>query len=39
MRDARRRRFDVLVLWSLDRFGRAFVSNVLDVHRLDPLGC
>jgi DNA invertase Pin-like site-specific DNA recombinase len=38
MEDARRRRFDVLVIWSLDRFGRSFVYNVLDVADLDRVG-
>ncbi len=38
MEDARRRRFDVLVIWALDRFGRSFVYNVLDVADLDRVG-
>jgi DNA invertase Pin-like site-specific DNA recombinase len=38
MADARRRRFDVLIIWAIDRFGRSFVYNVLDVADLDRLG-
>ena len=36
--DARRRRFDVLVIWSLDRFGRRMIGNLTDVLELDRLG-
>jgi len=36
--DARRHRFDVLIIWAVDRFGRSFVSNVLDVADFDRLG-
>lgn len=38
MNDARRHKFDVLIIWALDRFGRSFVYNVLDVADLDRLG-
>jgi len=38
MSDARQRRFDVLVIWAIDRFGRSFVYNILDVVDLDRLG-
>jgi DNA invertase Pin-like site-specific DNA recombinase len=38
MSDARQRRFDVLVIWAIDRFGRSFVYNILDVADLDRLG-
>jgi len=36
--DARKGHFDVLVIWSLDRFGRSMVGNLLDVLELDRLG-
>jgi len=38
MADARQRRFDVLVIWAIDRFGRSFVYDILDVADLDRLG-
>src|SRR5690349_5142372 len=38
MGGARRGRFTVVVLWALDRFGRSFVKNILDVKELDRLG-
>jgi DNA invertase Pin-like site-specific DNA recombinase len=38
MADARRRRFDVLVIWAIDRFGRSFTYNIIDVADLDRLG-
>jgi putative DNA-invertase from lambdoid prophage Rac len=36
--DARRGLFDVLVIWSLDRFGRDTIGNMLAVRDLDRLG-
>lgn len=36
--DARRGRFQVLIVWALDRFGRSMVENVRDVLELDRLG-
>lgn len=38
MRDAQRRHFDVLVVWSLDRFGRSMAGNVAAVVELDRIG-
>jgi DNA invertase Pin-like site-specific DNA recombinase len=38
LEDAQRGRFEVLVVWSLDRLGRDFMTNILDVKRLDDLG-
>ncbi len=38
LRDAKRGRFRVLVLWSLDRFGRSLAGNVSDLLELDRLG-
>jgi len=38
LKDARRGKFTVLVLWSLDRFGRSMVGNLQDVLELDRLG-
>lgn len=38
MDDARRGAFDVLVIWSLDRFGRDTIGNMLAVRDLDRLG-
>jgi putative DNA-invertase from lambdoid prophage Rac len=38
MDDARRGAFDVLVIWSLDRFGRDTIGNLLAVRDLDRLG-
>jgi putative DNA-invertase from lambdoid prophage Rac len=35
MDDARRGRFDTLVIWALDRFGRSMVKNLEDVRALD----
>jgi putative DNA-invertase from lambdoid prophage Rac len=36
--DAKRGRFDVLVVWALDRFGRSMFGNMQDVLELDRLG-
>jgi putative DNA-invertase from lambdoid prophage Rac len=36
--DAKRRRFDVLLVWALDRFGRTMVRNLSDVLELDRVG-
>jgi DNA invertase Pin-like site-specific DNA recombinase len=36
--DARRGRFDVLVIWAIDRFGRSMVGNLQDLLELDRLG-
>lgn len=36
--DARRARFQVLLIWSIDRFGRDMVGNVADVLELDRVG-
>jgi len=38
LKDARRGKFDVLVVWALDRFGRSMVGNLQDVLELDRLG-
>lgn len=38
MRDAHRGAFDVLVVWSLDRFGRSMVGNLQAVLDLDRCG-
>jgi len=38
MADARRRRFDVVVCWSISRFGRSMVNAVLAMHELTELG-
>src|ERR1019366_7298318 len=38
MDDARRGVFDVLVIWSLDRFGRDTIGNLLAVRDLDRIG-
>ena len=37
--DASRSAFDVLLVWSLDRFGRTMVGNVRDVLELEASGC
>ena len=38
MTDARRRRFDAVVVWSISRFGRSMVNAVLAMHELTELG-
>jgi DNA invertase Pin-like site-specific DNA recombinase len=38
MADARRGAFDVLLVWSLDRFGRSMAGNVNDALTLDRAG-
>ena len=38
MLDARAGKFDTLVVWALDRFGRSMVGNITDVLALDRLG-
>jgi putative DNA-invertase from lambdoid prophage Rac len=38
MADARRRRFDVVVVWKLDRFGRSLVHCVSRIQELASLG-
>ena len=38
IQDARRGRFDVLVIWALDRFGRSMVGNLQVVLDLDRRG-
>jgi len=38
MRDARLRRFDVVVVWKLDRFGRSLVDCVSAIQELAGLG-
>jgi putative DNA-invertase from lambdoid prophage Rac len=38
MADARRGKFDVLVVWALDRFGRSLVGNLRDLTELDRVG-
>jgi len=38
LKDARRGRFDTLVVWALDRFGRSMVGNLTDVLELDRIG-
>lgn len=38
VRDARRGRFDVVVVWKLDRLGRSLAGNVLVIEELQGLG-
>lgn len=38
LKDARRGKFDVLVIWALDRFGRSMTGNLTDVLELDRIG-
>jgi DNA invertase Pin-like site-specific DNA recombinase len=38
MADARRRRFDVVVVWKLDRFGRSLVHCVSGIQELASIG-
>jgi putative DNA-invertase from lambdoid prophage Rac len=38
MADARRRKFDVVVVWKLDRFGRSLVHCVSGIQELASLG-
>jgi len=38
LKDARRGKFKVLVIWAIDRFGRSMVGNLQDVLELDRLG-
>jgi DNA invertase Pin-like site-specific DNA recombinase len=38
LKDARRGKFQVLVVWALDRFGRSMVGNLQDVLELDRIG-
>jgi putative DNA-invertase from lambdoid prophage Rac len=38
LKDAKRGRFHVLVVWALDRFGRSMVGNLQDVLELDRIG-
>jgi len=38
MADARRRRFDAVVVWKLDRFGRSLVHCVSGIQELSSLG-
>ena len=38
MKDARKRRFDVLVVWKLDRLGRSLKDLITTLHELGALG-
>jgi len=38
LKDARRGKFKVLLVWALDRFGRSMTGNLTDVLELDRLG-
>jgi DNA invertase Pin-like site-specific DNA recombinase len=38
MKDAKRGKFCVLVIWALDRFGRSMTGNLTDVLELDRIG-
>ena len=38
MKDAKRGKFKVLLVWALDRFGRSMTGNLTDVLELDRLG-
>jgi putative DNA-invertase from lambdoid prophage Rac len=35
LKDAKRGRFDVLVIWAIDRFGRSMVGNLRDLNELE----
>lgn len=37
LRDAKRGKFDVLVIWAIDRFGRSMVGNLQDITELDRI--
>jgi DNA invertase Pin-like site-specific DNA recombinase len=39
MKDAKRGKFSVLVIWAVDRFGRSMTGNLGDVLELDRVGC
>jgi putative DNA-invertase from lambdoid prophage Rac len=38
MKDAKKGKFNVLVIWAIDRFGRSMVGNLGDVLELDRIG-
>lgn len=38
LKDARKGRFDVLVIWAIDRFGRSMIGNIQTVLDLDRRG-
>jgi putative DNA-invertase from lambdoid prophage Rac len=38
LRDAKRGKFDVVIVWALDRLGRSMVGNLQDVLELDRIG-
>jgi len=38
MKDAKRGKFGVLVIWAIDRFGRSMTSNLGDILELDRVG-
>ena len=38
LKDARRGKFAVLVIWALERFGRSMIGNLSDVLELDRIG-
>jgi DNA invertase Pin-like site-specific DNA recombinase len=38
LKDARRGKFDVVVIWAIDRLGRSMVGNMQDIAELDRVG-
>ena len=38
MNDARKRRFDTVVVWKLDRWGRSVADSIKSIQELDSLG-
>ena len=38
VKDAKRGKFDTLVIWAIDRFGRSMVGNLQDLTELDRVG-
>jgi DNA invertase Pin-like site-specific DNA recombinase len=38
LKDAKKGKFSVLIVWALDRFGRSMIGNLCDVLELDRIG-